>query len=265
MPPDVCRGPDSEVSCAIVLAGGLGTRLRPAVPDLPKPMAPVEGEPFLAHLLDHWISKGIRSYVLAVGYRRDAIQAHFGDQWHGADIRYAIESHPLGTGGALRLAARHIDPGKRFLLLNGDTFFDVDLAALASVAQGQDADWCFSLFSSADSERYLGMEMDVDGRIRSIDSHSPTPRLVNGGVYVVHPRSLGGLTPGPASLESDLFPRFLACGQRFFGVESTGRFIDIGVPADYDRAAAILCQGRQYPASSTIIAAQATPAHRPQP
>jgi hypothetical protein len=93
------------ITSAIVLAGGLGTRLRSAVPDLPKPMAPIAGRPFLAHQLDQWIAHGIRDFVLAVGYRHEAISDYFGAHYRGASIRYSVEATPLGTGGALLCTA----------------------------------------------------------------------------------------------------------------------------------------------------------------
>lgn len=94
---------------AVVLAGGFGTRLRGVVPDLPKPMAPVAGRPFLAWILDRLVAAGARRAVLAVGYRHEAIRGHFGDAWRGLPLVYSVEAQPLGTGGAIRLAAAHID------------------------------------------------------------------------------------------------------------------------------------------------------------
>jgi CTP:molybdopterin cytidylyltransferase MocA len=128
------------ITSAIVLAGGLGTRLRSAVPDLPKPMAPIAGRPFLAHQLDQWIAHGIRDFVLAVGYRHEAISDYFGAHYRGAAIRYSVEATPLGTGGALLQAASLVATDARFLLLNGDTYFDVALPALADFAVAHDAE-----------------------------------------------------------------------------------------------------------------------------
>ena len=233
--------PSPPVRSAVVLAGGLGKRLRSAVPDLPKPMAPVAGVPFLARLMAHWIGQGIHHFVLSVGYRHEAISGYFGRSWRGARIDYGVEDTPLGTGGGLTLAMIGLDLQQRFLLLNGDTFFDVDLAALSRFAQVQDADWCFSLFRFQEEGRYMGMDLDSDGRIRALVAGANGPRLANGGVYLVHPRSLVAVEQGrAASLENDLFPSFLAQGQVFAGLESPGRFIDIGVPADYLRAAEVL-------------------------
>src|SRR3989338_2427013 len=108
-------------------AGGLGTRPRKAVPDVPKPMAPVGNAPFLAHLLDYWIGRGITHAILSVGYKADVIREYFGDCYEGIPIEYAIEETPLGTGGGLLLAAERLRESGPFLVLNGDTFFEVNL------------------------------------------------------------------------------------------------------------------------------------------
>jgi D-glycero-alpha-D-manno-heptose 1-phosphate guanylyltransferase len=233
-----------RTTSAIVLAGGLGTRLRSAVPDLPKPMAPVAGRPFLAHLLDRWIAQGIAHFVLSVGYRHEAIRAYFGDTYGGAMLDYAVETTPQGTGGGLLLAARQLPSDAPFLLLNGDTYFDVPLSTLTELAASQHADWCFALFRTREPGRYMGMDIAQDGRITNLQAGLDQPeRLANGGVYIVHPRSLSELAaqPGmPLSLENDLFPRLLAEGQRWFGLECQGAFIDIGIPQDFHRAASVL-------------------------
>ena len=228
---------------AVILAGGLGTRLRSAVPDLPKPMAPISGRPFLEYQLDYWISQGVSRFVLSVGYRHEAITAHFGPRYKGVDLEYAIEERPLGTGGAFLLAAEKTGLREPFLLLNGDTYFGVDWSVLNDYALEQDADWCLSLFKTSEQGRYMGIEVSSQGRITSLKSGvEQGPRLANGGVYWVHPRVLSGArTFGEKlSLENDLFPGALAAGQRLFGIEFAGTFIDIGVPDDYHRAATLL-------------------------
>jgi len=228
---------------AVILAGGLGTRLRSAVPDLPKPMAPISGRPFLEYQLDYWISQGVSRFVLSVGYRHEAITAHFGARYKGVDLEYAIEERPLGTGGAFLLAAEKAGLREPFLLLNGDTYFGVDWRVLNAYALEHDADWCLSLFKTSEQGRYMGIEVSSQGRITSLKSGvEQGPRLANGGVYWVHPRVLSGArTFGEKlSLENDLFPGALAAGQRLFGIEFAGTFIDIGVPDDYHRAATLL-------------------------
>ena len=229
------------MTTAIILAGGLGTRLRGTVPDLPKPMAPVAGRPFLAHQLDHWIAQGVVRFVLSVGYRAVAISNHFGDRYRGVPIDYVVEPAPLGTGGALALAATKLRSNEPALLLNGDTYFDVDLCALAAHAERHDADWCLALFRHDDAARYMGVAVTDDGRITALRSRQSAH--ANGGAYWFRPEALAaiGLAPGAAaSLEDDILPWCFDQGQRFAGLVSHGDFIDIGVPHDYLRAATVL-------------------------
>lgn len=231
---------------AVVLAGGLGTRLRSAVPDLPKPMAPVNNRPFLAYLLDYWIDQGIDGFVLSVGYRHEAIMDWFGTTYRGVPLHYAIEHEPLGTGGAFALAATQCPKGQPVLLLNGDTFFAVDPGVLQTAALDCRADVCLSLFPTRDRERYMGVARDRDGLIVSLKSAvHDGPHLANGGVYWFTPamldRVVGG--QGACSLENDLFPAWLAAGLRIAGVEFEAPFIDIGVPDDYHRAGNVVFHG----------------------
>jgi D-glycero-alpha-D-manno-heptose 1-phosphate guanylyltransferase len=233
------------VISAIILAGGLGTRLRSAVPDLPKPMAPIAGRPFLSYQLDYWIAQGVDRFVLSVGYRHEAIVGHFGAAYHGVALDYAIEATPLGTGGGLLLALDKLaDRQESFLLLNGDTYFEVDLKALQEFHARGVSDWTFALFRCAQAGRYMGMEVDENGRITALKSGTGQPgRLANGGVYLVNPdvlRSAPWASGASFSLEDDLLPATFGAGRRLFGKECAGTFIDIGVPEDYLRAPTLL-------------------------
>jgi len=233
------------VTSAIILAGGLGTRLRSAVPDLPKPMAPVAGRPFLAYQLDYWIGQGVDRFVLSVGYRHEAISGFFGASYRSVAIEYSIEEAPLGTGGGLLLALGKLAvPQQPFLLLNGDTYFQVDLAALKELHGRKRSEWTFALFRCSEAGRYMGMEIDADARITALQSGTGRPgRLANGGVYLVNPDAAraGPWTAGDKlSLEDDLLPAAFAGGRRFYGLECAGAFIDIGVPEDYRRAPSLL-------------------------
>lgn len=230
---------------AVILAGGLGTRLRSAVPDLPKPMAPICGRPFLEYQLDYWIGQGVGRFVLSVGYRHEAITRHFGGRYKGAAIEYAVEERPLGTGGGFLLAAERLGRREPFLLLNGDTYFRVDWQTLNAYALKHDADWCLSLFRTSEKGRYMGIEISPEGRVTSLKSGvEQGGRLANGGVYWVHPRVLSGAwkAGGKLSLEDDLFPGAFAAGERLFGIEFAGTFLDIGVPDDYHRASTVLAR-----------------------
>jgi D-glycero-alpha-D-manno-heptose 1-phosphate guanylyltransferase len=178
---------------AVILAGGLGTRLRSVVSDVPKPMAPVGGRPFLEYQLEYWINQGISRFVLSVGYRHEAITEHFGSRYKGVELEYAVEEQPLGTGGGLLLAAEKLKQDTPFLLLNGDTYFEADWNVLDACAVEHNADWCFSLFKTIEKGRYMGIEMSDQGLITSLKSGvEQGPCLANGGVYWVHPRAYWG-------------------------------------------------------------------------
>ncbi|TMH71285.1 MAG: phosphohexose mutase [Betaproteobacteria bacterium] len=216
---------------AVVLAGGLGTRLRAAVSDVPKPMAPVGGRPFLERLLDYWIGQGVRRAVLAVGYMYDSIRRHFGDEYRGCAIAYSIEDHPLGTGGAL-VQSLPLVHGDTFLVLNGDTYFAVPLEALGAFHRRHGADVSMSLFRS-DNPRYTGISLDPDGRVSSFSGDG----LVNGGVVLFQRSALEGLPATIASLEKDLLPGMKGA---IYGCVFDVPFVDIGLPEDWRAAANII-------------------------
>jgi len=232
------------MTSAVILAGGLGTRLRNTVPDVPKPMASVAGRPFLEYQLDYWIGKGIGRFVLSVGYRHEAIIDHFGDRYKGIELLYVVERVPLGTGGGLLLAVKELCLTSPFLLLNGDTYFEADWMLLRDFSEANDADWCFSLFRTNENSRYMGMDISPQGKILSMKSRADgLGRLANGGAYWVRPQVLdeAGFGVGrKLSLEDDIFPTLLAAGRQLFGIEFSGLFIDIGVPKDYERASSLL-------------------------
>lgn len=238
------KGAQPSAGCAIILAGGFGTRLREAIPDIPKPMAPVGGRPFLEHQLDFWIASGISRFILSVGYRREAIISHFGSRYRDASIDYAIEEVPFGTGGGLLKAAALLDEFEPFLLLNGDTYFDVSLQEFQDFHDSRNADLSVALFRAPQANRYGRAELDANRRLKKLASAmAQAGELANGGVYrlsgrVLHPWAKDGCRP--ISLETEILPGMLARGMALYGMESPGRFLDIGVPDDYSRAPATI-------------------------
>ncbi len=227
---------------AIVLAGGLGTRLRAAVPDLPKPMAPVNGRPFLERLLDYWVAQGVTRLILSVGYKHEAVSAHFGPAFRGVPVGYAVEGRPLGTGGGLLLALGSLAAPGPFLVLNGDTYFEVALGALRDFHAARGADATLALFRSPQQGRYTGLGIGKAGEVLSLNA-GEKGGLANGGVYLMERGLLEGgswLPASPVSLEGDILPFALHSSKRVFGLECAGRFLDIGVPEDYARAADLL-------------------------
>lgn len=220
---------------AIVLAGGLGTRLRTVVADLPKPMAPVAGRPFLAWILDRLADAGFRRAVLAVGYRYEVIRDHFGTGYRGVELVYSVEDAPLGTGGAMRLALEHVS-GSPVFVLNGDTYLDVDYAAMSAAHAAQGVALSLAVAQVPDVGRYGSLLIEGD-RIRAfLEKGSHGPGYINAGVYLVDAAALADIPAGtPYSFEQDLMVPSVAT-LRPLAFRADGLFIDIGVPEDYERA-----------------------------
>ena len=235
------------MTTAVILAGGLGTRLRSVVDDRPKPMAEVAGKPFLEHLLRYWHGQGIERFILSVGYRGDQIACYFGSSFQDSELEYVYEQEPMGTGGALMLCQERKAFTEPFVVLNGDTYFLVTLKGLQGLAELGNADWVLSLFPTRDSRRYLPISADDSGRISFESKTEPQQECrtswANGGVYWVNPRALRAFSRSvtSVSLESDIFPKCVELGQKFLGLRSEEPFIDIGVPEDYARAQTMQC------------------------
>ena len=221
---------------AVLLTGGLGTRLRSVINDRPKPLAPVAGRPFLEYVVRELAASGIRELVFAVGYRGEMIQEAFGDGSRlGVRISYAFEETLLGTGGAIRNAAPFLtDP--YFFLLNGDTFYRMDYGALSRLRGERDLDLALVLRRVEDISRY-GEAVLEDGRLARFNEKTGErrPGTINGGVYLMSRALLDEIPPGKVSLEQDLIPAWMREGRRLGGMVSDGYFIDIGVPEDYFR------------------------------
>jgi D-glycero-alpha-D-manno-heptose 1-phosphate guanylyltransferase len=223
------------MTIAVILAGGLGTRLRNVVPDLPKPLAMISGRPFLEYLMDYWIEQGVEQFILSVGYKKELIIEHFGDLYQEIPVKYAEEAEPLGTGGGVLLASQHLT--HPFLLLNGDTFFKVELSKLVKFHEDASSDWTFSLFRTEESDRYGGFEIATNGKIQALKSKkSAIGELSNGGVCYVRPDVIhqSGFKLGiKLSLEDEIIPKLIADKRKFYGIEFNDSFLDIGVPKDY--------------------------------
>jgi D-glycero-alpha-D-manno-heptose 1-phosphate guanylyltransferase len=222
---------------AIVLAGGFGTRLRSVVSDVPKPIVPVAGRPFLAWMLDSLAAQGLRRVVLATGHMADKVQAAIGARWHGMDIAYSVERQPLGTGGALKLAASQLH-GDAAHVLNGDTYLRYSLSGLEDAAQAGHAPIAVALAQVPDVARYGAVAVH-DGRITTFhEKGGQGPGLVNAGSYYLSAAALQTL-PGQAvfSFETEVLRAQAAAGC-LAAFTQTREFIDIGVPEDFVRAQA---------------------------
>ncbi|EEW9940539.1 NTP transferase domain-containing protein [Campylobacter jejuni] len=212
---------------AIVLAGGLGTRLRSVVQDLPKPMAPINGKPFLAFVLDYLKKQGIAEIILSVSYKYELIQEYFKDEFHGMRIRYNIEKELLGTGGAIKDALKLIK--KEAYVLNGDTFFDIDLKKLIL----DHSKICIALKQMQNSDRYGTVNVDDQGFVTSFEEKVFKKQgLINGGIYLLKKDIFDKF-----DLEKKFsFEEFLQENYKSLKIQTqifNDYFIDIGIPEDY--------------------------------
>jgi len=217
---------------AIVLVGGLGTRLRSEVGELPKPLAPVAGRPFLAYLLDRLAETGIRRSILATGYGAAQIEAAIGRRWQDMAIDYSVEPEPLGTGGAIALAARSLLGGEAHVM-NGDTFLRFDPAGLERSVRGQGAAMGMALAKVADVSRYGAVEVEA-GRVRRFrEKGGEGAGLINAGSYFLTAEAFTACPSNAAFSFEDAVLRPLAEAGRVAAYVETSDFIDIGVPDDY--------------------------------
>ncbi len=223
---------------AIILAGGFGTRLQSMVSDLPKPMAPVNGEPFLNYQLRFLKHYGIKNVILSVGYLAEKIREHYQTEYLGMKIKYVIESTPLGTGGGIRLAMAEVKE-PFVLVLNGDSFFDLDLHSYFHLHHTSSSLISLALRKVADCSRYGTIELNSDHRILSFKEKSgiSSEGIINAGVYILNTDLyLKSTKPNEAfSIEKDFFEKQLHT-QVINGFEFKGYFLDIGIPEDYMKA-----------------------------
>lgn len=215
---------------AAILVGGLGTRLRSVVSDVPKPLAPVNGRPFLYYLFDQLVMSGVSSVVLCTGHRGELVRDLVGREYCGLTFEYSQENTPLGTGGALRQAAPLIRSNP-FFVLNGDSYCLVDLGQMFDEYRRQSAEVAILLAHSADTSAFGRVELDRGGRIvRFCEKGTDAgPGLINAGVYLISQARLSSIPKGrPVSLEREIFPTWVEQGM--LGWNGCQRFIDIGTP-----------------------------------
>lgn len=219
---------------AIVLAGGFGTRLSHIVKDVPKPMADVAGRPFLEYILDDLIQQGITRIVLAVHYKKECIMSHFNDSYKGAEIIYSIENTPLLTGGAIKKACQFCSESSVWII-NGDTFFQVDLKKMKAFAEEKQVPVSIAIKRMHHFSRYGRVEVSSTGIVNSFLEKTPCEDgYINGGIYYLQKDMLDEY-PAKFSLENDCFPD-IQPQNKIAAYYSDGYFIDIGVPEDYYRA-----------------------------
>jgi D-glycero-alpha-D-manno-heptose 1-phosphate guanylyltransferase len=221
---------------AIILAGGLGTRLRDTVPDLPKCMAPIAGKPFLSYVIDYLRMQGIERFVFSLGYKWGLIEEYLQKEYPTLDYSSVIEEEPLGTGGAIQLAIQKCG-SEKVLVANGDTLFKVQAKELVETYETNDSECTLALKPMKGFDRYGVVETDRKGRIISFKEKQFYPAgLINGGVYILNKtKFLSRSLPAKFSFEKDYLEKFYP-EALFYGSSQDEYFIDIGIPEDYQRA-----------------------------
>ena len=217
---------------AIVLAGGLGTRLRSVVTDLPKPMAPIGDKPFLEYILKYLEKNGIKRIILSVGYKWETIKDYFGNNFNGIELIYSVEDEPLGTGGAIKKAISQVVSEKVYII-NGDTFFDVDLKSLSLKGNSK---LMLSLKLMKNFNRYGCVESDENSVVTAFTEKGFREiGNINGGIYLASRDIFDDF-----NLENIFsFEEFMQNNFKVLNITSAvfeNYFIDIGIPEDYEKA-----------------------------
>lgn len=221
---------------AIILAGGLGTRLRSVVSDLPKCMAPVAGHPFLHYLLEYLSKENITHVILSLGYKHELVEAWITQQKLPFRISYSIEEEPLGTGGAVKLALEQATEEEVFIL-NGDTFFAVNLNEFRKFHQHKKSEFSIALKPMTQFDRYGNVEMNATEKITAFREKQPCVfGQINGGIYLMNRTStLLPVQTEKFSLESDVLQKKVG-NAAIYGFVCSVYFIDIGIPEDFAKA-----------------------------
>jgi len=221
---------------AIVLAGGFGTRLKSVVKDVPKPMADINGKPFLVYLFNYLVSNGVSKVILSVGYKQNVIKKYFSNNYNGLNILYSSEETPLGTGGAIKRALTLVgDETQRVLILNGDTFFNVNLKKLKLSSMQNQFNIILSLKLMKDFDRYGSVRLKDERVVGFEEKKFFKKAYINGGVYLVKKDILDNME----KLFSFSFEKFIEDNLKSLNIYSfkdDGYFIDIGIPEDYEKA-----------------------------
>ena len=226
---------ESGLEC-IILAGGLGTRLKSAVPDLPKCMAPVAGKPFLHYIIEMLLRQNVTRFIFSLGYKHEDIEAYIKQHYPKIDYVFTVENEPLGTGGAIRLSCNKALQ-ENILILNGDTMFNIDLQKLMSFHIQHEADCTLSLKPMHQFDRYGVVELNKDSHISSFrEKKYYDEGNINGGVYALNVKQFKNINfSDKFSFETDYLEKYYS-SEKMMGLIQDNYFIDIGIPEDYERA-----------------------------
>ena len=221
---------------AIILAGGLGTRLRSIVSDLPKCMAPVAGQPFLKHVIRYLLSQGIEKFIFSLGYKHEVIEEFLNNEFPTIHYECSIEQDPLGTGGAIYLACKRAKDNN-IIVLNGDTLFKADLNKAFLFHTANNADCTLLLKPMEDVDRYGAVELDDNYAVSSFkEKQYFQTGDINAGVYILNVEQfIDKDFPEKFSFEKDYLEKYYT-ERKIFGVIEDRYFIDIGIPADFQKA-----------------------------
>lgn len=221
---------------AIILAGGFGTRLRQVVKDVPKPMADINGKPFLHYLIQNLKDSGIKKIIISTGYLKEKISEYFSDNYLDLEIAYATEDKPLGTGGAIKNSLRFCDQNSDILVLNGDSFLQFNLEDFIKNHKGQKMSMV--LRKMDDCSRYGRVIFDENNIVTNFEEKSAEKKsgFINGGIYLLKCNLFAEFDlPEVFSFESDFLAKKLD-KLKPKALLSDGYFIDIGIPDDYKKA-----------------------------
>ncbi len=221
---------------AIILAGGLGTRLRSVVSNLPKCMAPVAGKPFLYYVINYLQKQGVDNFIFSIGYLNEAIKNFLSNNYPLLNYQLSIEEEPLGTGGAIYLACKKAN-AENVLALNGDTMFTAGINALLDFHLQKKAECTLALKPMRQFNRYGVVRLDENNCINLFEEKKYYPDgLINGGVYAINKNKfLNRSFPEKFSFEKDYLEAYVK-EKKFYGFEQDRYFIDIGIPEDFEKA-----------------------------
>jgi len=220
----------------IVLAGGLGTRVRELTKnDMPKVMLPIKGKPFIYYLFKFLKEQGLTNIILCTGFKKEVIKSYFGDgKIFGLNVIYSEETSPLGTAGAIKNAEKYIYSPRTFVF-NGDTIFNIDIYKLLEFHIAKEAKISIALKYMSDTARYGKVVFDSEGSVTKFAEKGNRGKgYVNGGIYIIESEVINKIDKIPSSLENDILPLYIKKG--LYAKPFPSYFVDIGVPEDYEKA-----------------------------
>jgi mannose-1-phosphate guanylyltransferase len=249
----------SDVTQAVVLVGGFGTRLRPLTNSTPKQMLPILHRPMIEHVIDHLAEHGIEEAVLSMGYRPDRFTETYPEGvYNGVKLHYAVEPEPLDTAGAIRFAAKDAGIAEQFVVINGDVLTDLDIGSLVAFHDERGAEATIALHRVDDPSAFGVVPTDPGGRVLAFVEKPPRDEaptnLINAGTYVLEPSVLDRIDDGrKVSVEREVFPAMVADGV-LYATPGDTYWIDTGTPAKFIEAHLDLIDGLRRPGDEPLHA-----------